>query len=97
MKKIFYPLAIVLLLASCGKEDNGKLTNTDQVSQAEDKSTNKDEQKEENSAEGSTDQGQALEKLDKTYYDYFDTVTTYLTYSDDKEGFEKACDLLEKI
>ena len=96
MKKIFYPLALVLLLASCGKEDNGNLTNTGQVSQAEDKSTNKDEQKEENSAEGSTDQGQALEKLDKTYYDYFDTVTTYLTYSDDKEGFEKACDLLEK-
>lgn len=100
IKKIFYPLALAFLLAACANGANKKEAKeevkTDQVSQAEDQKEEKEDQPADKEIDENTNDSEALPKLDKTYYDYFDTVSTILTYSNDKESFEKQCELLEK-
>lgn len=100
IKKIFYPLALAFLLAACANGANKKEAKeevkTDQVSQAEDQKDEKEDQPADKEIDENTNDSEALPKLDKTYYDYFDTVSTILTYSNDKESFEKQCELLEK-
>lgn len=96
LRKIFYPLALVLVLASCANNKDNKEPATDEVSKAEENvSVKEDENKVEETIDASPQENN-LEKLDKTYYDYFDTVTTLLTYSDDKESFDKSCEILEE-
>lgn len=96
LRKIFYPLALVLVLASCANNKDNKEPATDEVSKTEENvSMTEDENKKEEAKDSSLKENN-LEKLDKTYYEYFDTVTTLLTYSDDKESFDKSCDILEE-
>lgn len=96
LRKIIYPLALVLALTACANNEDNKEPATDEVSKAEENvSVTEDENKEEDSKDVSPKEND-LEKLDKTYYEYFDTVTTLLTYSNDKENFDKSCDILEE-
>ena len=96
LRKIFYPLALVLALTACANNNDNKEPATDEVSKAEENvSVTEDENKEEEAKDTSSNENN-LEKLDKTYYEYFDTVTTLLTYSDDKESFDKSCEILEE-
>lgn len=96
LRKIIYPLALVLALTACANNEDNKEPATDEVSKAEENvRITEDENKEEDSKDASPKENN-LEKLDKTYYEYFDTVTTLLTYSDDKENFDKSCDILEE-
>lgn len=103
IKKIFYPLAIALVITACANGANEKEDKNDQVSQAEEKVEEKETEEEtkveetENTEANPEDaKSSEVPKLDKTYYDYFDTVTTLLTYSDDEESFKKQCDVLEE-
>lgn len=100
LKKIFYPLAMAFLLAACANGSKDKETKeevkSNQVSQAEDQKDAKDDQSDDNEIDVDLDNSEELPKLDKTYYEYFDTVTTILTYSKDKKSFDKHCKLLEK-
>ncbi|MDU2584723.1 MAG: FAD:protein FMN transferase, partial [Anaerococcus prevotii] len=103
IKKIFYPLAMALVITACANGANEKEVKNDQVSQAEEKAEQKEAESdtkiedakdtEENPEDAKSSE---VPKLDKTYYDYFDTVTTLLTYSDDEESFKKQCDVLEE-
>lgn len=93
IKKIFYPLALAVALTACAKEEEKPVT--DEVSQAEE-NVSTDEKTEESNEELEEETGEKLGKLDKTIYDYFDTITTILTYSDDKESFDETCELLEE-
>ena len=96
LRKIIYPLALVLALTACANNEDNKEPATDEVSKAEENvRITEDENKEEETKDASPKENN-LEKLDKTYYEYFDTVTTLLTYSDDKENFDKSCDILEE-
>lgn len=96
LRKIIYPLALVLALTACANNEDNKEPATDEVSKAEENvRVTEDENKEEDSKDASPKENN-LEKLDKTYYEYFDTVTTLLTYSDDKESFDKSCEILEE-
>lgn len=96
LRKIIYPLALVLALTACANNEDNKELATDEVSKAEENVTvTEDENKVEETKDASPKKNN-LEKLDKTYYEYFDTVTTLLTYSDDKENFDKSCDILEE-
>lgn len=96
LRKIIYPLALVLALTACANNNDNKEPATDEVSKAEENvSVTEDENKVEETKDASPKENN-LEKLDKTYYEYFDTVTTLLTYSDDKESFDKSCDILEE-
>lgn len=96
LRKIFYPLALVLVLASCANNKDNKEPATDEVSKTEENvSMTEDENRKEESKDSNPKENN-LEKLDKTYYEYFDTVTTLLTYSDDKESFDKSCGILEE-
>lgn len=55
-----------------------------------------DEGKVESSNEESLNQKrEGLEKFDKVYYEYFDTVTSFLAYGKDEEEFKKYTDVLE--
>ena len=93
IKKIFYPLALAVALTACAKEEEKSAT--DEISQAEE-NVSTDEKTEESNEEVGEETGEKLGKLDKTIYDYFDTITTILTYSDDKESFDETCKLLEE-
>ena len=96
LRKIIYPLALVLTLTACANNNDNKEPATDEVSKAEENvSVTEDENQVEETKDTSSNENN-LEKLDKTYYEYFDTVTTLLTYSDDKESFDKSCDILEE-
>lgn len=100
IKKVFYPLAMALVITACANGANETDNNKDQVSQAEEKVEKKEAEedtKAEDVGENQEDKKSTeVPKLDKTYYDYFDTVTTLLTYSDDEESFKKQCDVLEE-
>lgn len=95
LRKIIYPLALVLALTACVNNEDNKEPATDEVSKAEENVTVTEDENKEDSKDASPKENN-LEKLDKTYYEYFDTVTTLLTYSDDKESFDKSCDILEE-
>lgn len=96
LRKIIYPLALVLALTACANNEDNREPATDEVSKAEENVTvTEDENKVEETKDASPKENN-LEKLDKTYYEYFDTVTTLLTYSDDKESFDKSCEILEE-
>lgn len=96
LRKIFYPLAFVLVLASCANNKDNKEPATDEVSKTEENVSMTEDENRKEEAKDSNPKENNLEKLDKTYYEYFDTVTTLLTYSDDKESFDKSCDILEE-
>lgn len=96
LRKIFYPLALVLVLASCANNKDNKEPATDEVSKTEENVSMTEDENNKEEAKDSSPKENNLEKLDKTYYEYFDTVTTLLTYSDDKESFDKSCDILEE-
>lgn len=96
LRKIFYPLALVLVLASCANNKDNKEPATDEVSKIEENVSMTEDENKKEEAKDSSPKENNLEKLDKTYYEYFDTVTTLLTYSDDKESFDKSCEILEE-
>ncbi|MDO5047893.1 MAG: FAD:protein FMN transferase [Anaerococcus sp.] len=81
---MIYPLALVLALSSCAKESESKKDPSEikSIDEVEDISQSKEETK-------------VIEKFDKTYYEYFDTVTTLMTYTDDGKDFERISKILE--
>lgn len=83
VKKIVYALALASLITGCANEsvDPKKVKDIEEV---------------EDVREGKTSDSRSVKKLDKTFYEYFDTVTIFLTYSDDKEEFDRLSKVLEK-
>lgn len=83
VKKIVYALALASLITGCANEsvDPKKVKDIEEV---------------EDVREGKTSDSRSVKKLDKTFYEYFDTVTILLTYSDDKEEFDRLSKVLEK-
>ncbi|MCI7238722.1 MAG: FAD:protein FMN transferase [Anaerococcus sp.] len=83
VKKIVYALALASLITGCANE-------------SVDPKEVKDIEEVEDVREGKTSDSRSVKKLDKTFYEYFDTVTIFLTYSDDKEEFDRLSKVLEK-
>lgn len=83
VKKIVYALALASLITGCANE-------------SVDPKEVKDIEEVEDVREGKTSDSRSVKKLDKTFYEYFDTVTILLTYSDDKEEFDRLSKVLEK-
>ncbi len=94
---------MAFVITACANGANTREDKNGQESQAEEKAEQKETEsgpKVEDAKENEKnpeDVGKSeVGKLDKTYYEYFDTVTTLLTYSDDEESFAKQCDVLEE-
>ncbi|MDD7045187.1 MAG: FAD:protein FMN transferase [Peptoniphilaceae bacterium] len=83
VKKIVYAIALASLITGCANE-------------SVDPKEVKDIEEVEDVREGKTSDSRSVKKLDKTFYEYFDTVTIFLTYSDDKEEFDRLSKVLEK-
>lgn len=83
VKKIVYAIALASLITGCANE-------------SVDPKEVKDIEEVEDVREGKTSDSRSVKKLDKTFYEYFDTVTILLTYSDDKEEFDRLSKVLEK-
>lgn len=83
VKKIVYALALASLITGCANE-------------SVDPKEVKDIEEVEDVRENETSDSRSVKKLDKTFYEYFDTVTILLTYSDDKEEFDRLSKVLEK-
>lgn len=90
LKKIITCLVLMLSLVSCQINDSLKVDEK-KIYISENKN-NKVVKKKGKAAVSSN----GLIKYDTIYYDYFDTVTTFLAYTKDEKEFEKYKEILEK-
>lgn len=81
IRKIFLSLLLVAGLTACQPKETMQEASTSTTGKASTETTNK------------TKDG--LQKFDKVYYNYFDTVTSFSAYAKDEDQFKEYTDILE--
>lgn len=91
MKKIIMILALALTLGACANN-----TDKENVEKPKLEAVNEDESKNEEQAPSETNSEVALEKHTEKIYEYFDTITTFMAYTEDEEEFNHYRDVLNE-
>lgn len=100
IKKIILFLAFVISLSSCSKNNNNSNMTEDKnipsIKKVETSESSDTKEKTDNESFKETNPSTDLTKHEKIYYDYFDTITSFQTYTKTEEEFNKYLELLEK-
>lgn len=91
MKKIIMILALALTLGACANN-----TDKENVEKPKLEAVNEDESKNEEQVPSETNSEVALEKHTEKIYEYFDTITTFMAYTEDEEEFNHYRDVLNE-
>lgn len=90
LSRIFLSLFLIIGLSSCAKEEKAT---SDRIKGPVVKVGDNTSEKE---YDESTKSSKQLEKFDKVYYNYFDTVTSFTAYAKNEDQFNEYTDLLEE-
>ena len=89
MKKIIMILALAMTLQACANNTDEKNVEKPKLEAVnEDRSSHEEEDLKENK------NGQVLEKHSEKIFEYFDTITTFMAYTEDEEEFKHYTDVL---
>lgn len=89
MKKIIMILALAMTLQACANNTDEKNVEKPKLEVVnEDRSSHEEEDLKENK------NGQVLEKHSEKIFEYFDTITTFMAYTEDEEEFKHYTDVL---
>ena len=91
MKKTIIILALALTLGACANN-----TDKENVEKPKLESVNEDETENIEEVEDEITEGGTLEKHTEKIYEYFDTITTFMAYTEDEEEFKHYTDVLNE-
>ena len=97
MKKIILILALALTFGACANNtDKENLEKPKLEAVNEDESKTEDESKNEEDVSNENASEVSLEKHTEKIYEYFDTITTFMAYTNDEEDFNHYTDVLNE-
>ena len=97
MKKIILILALAMTLGACANNtDKENLEKPKLEAVNEDESKTEDESKNEKDVSNENASEVSLEKHTEKIYEYFDTITTFMAYTNDEEEFKHYTDVLNE-
>ena len=91
MKKTIMILALALTLGACANN-----TDKENVEKPKLEAVNEDETENVQEVSSENDNGATLEKHTEKIYEYFDTITTFMAYTEDEEEFKHYTDVLNE-
>lgn len=89
MKKIIMILALAMTLQACANNTDGK-----NVEKPKLEAINEDMSSHEEEVDSQNEKGKVLEKHSEKIFEYFDTITTFMAYTEDEEEFKHYTDVL---
>lgn len=89
MKKIIMILALAMTLQACANNTDEK-----NVEKPKLEAVNEDRSSHEEEVDSQNEKGKVLEKHSEKIFEYFDTITTFMAYTEDEEEFKHYTDVL---